>query len=229
MERLREYYDQRAPEFEGFYDKELGPAARQEVEGFVNPMLDALEGRRVLEVACGTGYWTARLARVARAVVATDASDQMLARARAKGLPTEKVRFVRADAYELGAAPGSFDGALAMFWLSHVPKARLEAFLEGLHAKLQPGAKVFMGDGVWVGNRGGLVSRPGTPDTFQSRTLKDGSVHSVLKNHYDAHGLCKLLSPFSDSLEVSVGPEGFWWVSYEVRRRNRLVDRGRDG
>lgn len=213
---LREYYGRRAPEFEGFYHRELDPESRREVDGFAAPMNQALRDRRVLEVACGTGYWTARAARVARHVVATDASPEMLALARRKRLPADKVDFLRADAYALEGVPVAFDAALANFWLSHVPKARVGEFLRGLHAKLEPDGVVFMADGVFVGNRGGLIRYPGGEDTFQVRRLADGSVHKVLKNHYDAEHLRALFDPLAENLEMHVGARGFWWVRYEV-------------
>src|SRR5919202_5925225 len=131
---LRRYYDQRAPEYEQIYvprDRqhgfELGELARH--------LRDALRGRTVLEVACGTGYWTACAAGVAKAVTATDASLAMLTHAREKTLP-RNVTLLVGDAYDLRRVPGEFDAALAMFWLSHVPRARLRAFLDGLNARL---------------------------------------------------------------------------------------------
>ena len=75
---LRRYYDQRAPEYEQIYlprdeqhGRELGELSRE--------LRDAVRGRRVLEVACGTGYWTTCAAGVALRVTATDASLAMLA------------------------------------------------------------------------------------------------------------------------------------------------------
>src|SRR5919202_6089464 len=145
---LRRYYDQRAPEYEQIYvprDRqhgfELGELARQ--------LRDALRGRSVLEVACGTGYWTACAAGVAKAVTATDASLAMLTHAREKVLP-QNITFLVADAYDLRHTPGDFDGALAMFWLSHVPRTRLRRFLDAFHARLQPGAIVFLADNVYL-------------------------------------------------------------------------------
>src|SRR5437868_4253517 len=73
---LRRYYDQRAPEYEQIYlprddehGRELGELARE--------LRAAAAARRVLEVACGTGYWTACAAQVASMITATDASRPM--------------------------------------------------------------------------------------------------------------------------------------------------------
>jgi SAM-dependent methyltransferase len=173
-------------------------------------------GRRALEVACGTGYWTAVAAQVAQHVVAIDVSPEVLQIARRKGLPRDRVRFIEADAYALEGVPGTFDAGLANFWLSHVPKSRIDEFVRGFHDRLGAGAIVFMADNVYVPGIGGeLITRPGSEDTFKVRRLADGSAHEVLKNYYDEEHLRRILESRSRDLDVHVGT-CFWWVRYVV-------------
>ena len=99
----------------GHWRRELALAMRQ-----------ALRGRRVLEIACGTGVWTRLIVDVAASVLATDASPRILARAKklvchGKEIPVGRMRFLLLDAYDLGSAPGEFDAALAINWFQHVP------------------------------------------------------------------------------------------------------------
>jgi SAM-dependent methyltransferase len=209
---LRRYYDQRAPEYEEIYTprdsahgRELGELSRA--------LRETLRDRRVLEVACGTGYWTAAAARVAREVVATDASLSMLGEARDKGLPPT-VHFREADAYDLASAGEGFDGALAMFWLSHVPRGRLAEFLRGLEARLAPGARVFFADNVHVSGVGGQLTDPdANGDTFKLRRLADGSRHRVLKNYFSEEELRALFAPRAEDLVLWRG-EWFWSAAY---------------
>src|SRR5690348_12005201 len=181
---MQEYYSRRAPEYEAIYT-ETDPARKPELEQLTEAMRAALSGRRVLEVACGTGYWTSMLAGHATYISATDISPEMLKLAAQKGLPPEQARFSNSDAYDLCWLPGEFDGGLANFWLSHVPRARLHEFLAGFHAKLSPGARVFMADNVYVEGVGGeLVQKPGEADTYKRRQLQDGTTYDVLKNYF---------------------------------------------
>jgi SAM-dependent methyltransferase len=208
---LRRYYDQRAPDYEQIYrprddvhGRELGELARE--------LREALRDRSVLEIACGTGFWTAAAATVAREVVATDASPAMLAEARAK-VPAANVRFAEADAYALDSVGGQYDGALAMFWLSHVPRARLRPFLGGLQRRLAPGAVVFLADNVFVPGLGGELTPPDEAgDTFKLRSLADGSRHRVLKNYFRPSELVDLLGP---AAQVRFGSL-FWTARYVV-------------
>jgi len=227
---MREYYDRRAPIYEAIYGRD-DPEAQRELIAITDRLRALAAGRRVLEVACGTGYWTRRYASVAASVLAIDAAPAMLVEARAKRLPAH-VRFESGDAYRLddvtgpggGTAPGPagataptpFDVAVANFWLSHVPRDRIEAFLTGLNGRLAPGATVFMADNVLVPGLGGeLVTHPDRPDTFKVRTLPDGSTHEVLKNYYDAGELRAILAPHAGRLDVIVGTR-YWWVEYET-------------
>jgi SAM-dependent methyltransferase len=216
MSILREYYQRRAPEYEQVYYRD--DRVRQgELETIAAAMSQALAGRRVLEIACGTGYWTERLAPVARHIVATDVAPGMLALAQAKGLAPDRVDFLHGDAYALDRVPGMFDAALAMFWFSHVPRGRIAAFLDGLNARLGPGAVVFLGDNAYLPGVGGdLVTTPGSEDTFKLRHLQDGSRYEVLKNYYDRRQLREIFAPRARGLDVRVGT-CYWWVTYRVR------------
>ena len=211
---LRRYYDQRAPEYEQIYlprDKQHG----RELGELSRELRDALRGRRVLEVACGTGYWTACAAGVAVRVTATDASLAMLAEAREKSLPAN-VELLARDAYDLHDLPADFDGGLAMFWLSHVPRARLRAFLDGFHARLGPGAVVYLADNVYLPGLGGELLPPDAAgDTYKLRRLSDGGRHRVLKNYFSTEELRTLLAPGTSDLVVRAG-SCFWSARYRV-------------
>jgi SAM-dependent methyltransferase len=216
-QNLRRYYDQRAPEYEQIYlprdqqhARELGELSRE--------LREAVRERRVLEVACGTGYWTACAAGVALRVTATDASLAMLTEAREKSLPAN-VELLARDGYDLHDLPADFDAGLAMFWLSHVPRARLRAFLDGFHARLGAGAVVYLADNVYVPGLGGeLLPADAAGDTYKLRRLSDGGRHRVLKNYFSSEELRSLLAPGTSDLVVRSGKH-FWSATYRTGPR----------
>lgn len=75
--------------------------------------LSVLAGRRygrVLEIGCGTGQFTERLAPLSDRVVALDIAPNAIERARARGLPAESVEFRVANVMEFDArADGPWD------------------------------------------------------------------------------------------------------------------------
>lgn len=140
---MRAYYGERAPLMR--YDG-LQASTASVLDDYAAYVATKLRGRRVLEVACGTGFWTHKLAEHAEQVLATDAVPNMLREAQARTYARANVRFALADAFELEQVPGGWNGGFHMQWFSHVPRARIATFLSGFHRRLQPGAVVVFGD-----------------------------------------------------------------------------------
>ena len=179
--RMAAYYARRAAEYERIYARPERQDDLRAIEAWLAPVF---AGRRVLEIACGTGWWTAHGARDAARWLATDLNPETMALARAKPAMPRAVAFREMDAYAFeGLAGESFDAAFAGFWWSHVPRPRLGAWLQALHAQLEPGAVVVMLDNRYVdGSSTPISRRDAEGNTYQARPLDDGSVHEVLKN-----------------------------------------------
>lgn len=212
---LLDYYARRAQEYEHVYQK---PERQQKLALLKAYLIKLLAGRDVLEVACGTGYWTAFLAPFTRSMLATDAAAEVLDVARAKAYPPGRVRFEKADAYALDAVTGDFNGGLAGFWWSHIQKIRRADFLKGFHGRLQPGAMVVFIDNQYVeGSNTPISGADEDGNTYQDRRLADGSHHRVLKNF-----------PTEAELRDMVGEVGvdvrfvdftyYWCLSYTLNR-----------
>jgi demethylmenaquinone methyltransferase/2-methoxy-6-polyprenyl-1,4-benzoquinol methylase len=176
---MRAYYAARAPIYDEVY---LRPERRADLDELKRRIPAWFSGRNVLEVACGTGYWTQFIAPVTAGMTATDAVAEPLALARRRP-GRAQVRFVQADAFALPVLPGRVDAAFAGLWVSHVPIERRRGFLDGLHGRLLTGARV-----VWIDNteaqceRLPIAERDAAGNTYQRRVLPDGTTHRVLKN-----------------------------------------------
>lgn len=183
VQAMQRYYIERAAYYERVYHRPHRQADLRALEAW---LAETCRGRRVLEVAAGTGWWTAHGALHAQDWLATDINGEPWAVAQAKTLPPA-VRFAPLDAYAIDNAEGlagqRFDAAFAGCWWSHVPLARLPAFLAALHRRLQPGARVVFLDNRYVpGDSTPLSREDADGNTYQLRTLDDGSTHEVLKN-----------------------------------------------
>ena len=208
---LAEHYAQRAAEFETIY-KRRDDARQAELDAIIADLETIFHGRRILKVACGTGYWTQFAARTAAWITALDAVAEMLDQARTKNLTN--VDFSRGDAYRLDQLQGVFDGGLAMFWLSHVPLSRLTEFLDGFHARLTSGAPVYFADNAYRGDCGGeLVRRGGHADTYKNREMPDGSRQLIIKNYFTEARLVEIFRSTADDFKVRSG-EYYWIATY---------------
>ncbi|MGG1553944.1 methyltransferase domain-containing protein [Paenibacillus ferrarius] len=213
---MQTYYGARAAEYERIYHRE--DAGYQRELALVADVIRAqARGKRVLEIACGTGYWSQIAAETAAALTGLDVRPEVLDIARAKPWPAGAPTFTLGDAYDLAAVPGSFDFCLANFWFSHIPRNRIDSFLQGLHQRLGSGAQIVLADNVYVPGRGGeLITRPDSEDTYKRRELADGSVHEVLKNYFAYEELADIFKPVSEDLQIFVG-SSIWYVSYTVK------------
>lgn len=208
MDKLADYYARRAPEYERFYDK---PERQADLTVLRERVARLFAGRRVLEVACGTGYWTAAIAPHAREVTALDVNEQVLALAREKPLPAGKVEFLSADAYALPDFGRRHDSLFAAFWWSHVPRARLDHFLGGCVRAAAPGAMLAFLDGRFVeGSSTPIARRDAEGNSYQARRLNDGSEHEVLKNYPAESELIQRASHFGWGAHVELLP--YHWL-----------------
>lgn len=209
---LTRYYAQRAREYERIYDR---PERQRDLEWLKQTLPATFAGRRMLEVACGTGYWTQFLVREASAIVGIDVNDETLAIARGKGLPAGKVVFRVADAYAPPDDLGEFDGAFAGFWWSHVPMRERTRFFQGLDRRLEPGAKVALLDNLYVdGSSTPISRRDAEGNSYQARRLEDGSEHEVLKNFPSAAELVADIAGIGHNPRFTA-LQYYWLFTYE--------------
>lgn len=94
-------------------------------------------GRRVLDVACGEGYGSAALARLAAHVTGVDVSDAAVAHARAAYADRANLEFVAASCTELPLPDASFDTVVSFETIEHITGQ--EAFLDQVARVLKPG------------------------------------------------------------------------------------------
>jgi demethylmenaquinone methyltransferase/2-methoxy-6-polyprenyl-1,4-benzoquinol methylase len=207
------YYGRRAGEYERIYEL---PAWQPALAELRRRVAARFAGRRVFEVACGTGYWTAELARVAARVHATDVNDATLALARARPWPRGNVTLERRDAYARSPSGPGFDGGLAGFWLSHVDVARMGEFLDAFHSHLVPGAVVLAFDERDRPGRPPLETRVDTAgNRYEARTLDNGERYEIVKNFIDAARLRAALGRRARHLAYDE-LRGLWAAAWDV-------------
>ncbi|CAI8907551.1 MULTISPECIES: class I SAM-dependent methyltransferase [Bacillus] len=210
------YYSNRAKEYETVYDRD--DAVRQAEQFILQQKLKELfREKEILEVACGTGYWTQYVVEVAAYITAIDYSEEVLDVEKAKELPKERVSFHKGDAFELGRFQKTFQGAYANFWFSHIAKEEVTNFLEQFHKVLEKGAMICFADNMYNEGIGGqLLYKDGDENTYKVRSLASGEHYEIIKNYYTKEELIATFELFAIDLEVHMG-ECFWWITYTVK------------
>lgn len=209
---MKEYYAARAKEYDKIYSKPERQADLRLIETWLP---QNYIGKHVLEIAAGTGYWTQFIAPVAASLVALDASAETFEVARNR-VSEKHVQWLIGDAYEIPMPDPLFDASFAGFWFSHVPKSRRREFLIGLNRVLQKGAKVIFLDNSYVqGSSTPLTESDDEGNTYQHRTLADGSLHSVLKNFPTESELIESIDGLGAHPAYRTW-QHFWAFEYEV-------------
>ena len=211
---LIEYYARRANEYERIY-------AKPERQADLSILHDWLQAKcalhDVLEVACGTGYWTEAIAATAHSVTAVDINREVLEIARAKSFPRRNVSFEQLDVYQLALNSNHFTAGLAAFWWSHIPKAKVKMFLQQFHQNLSTDALVVFVDNRYVEDSSRPISRRDDEgNSYQLRTLDDGSRHEVLKNFPTETELRNVVEEFGRDIEYRA-LDYYWGLAYRLK------------
>jgi len=148
-EEIRAYWSKRAETF----DQSPGHRIRtsKEKSAWVEVMVEGLgpgEGRKVLELAFGTGEVTGVLLEAGYEVTGLDLSEAMLFRAKAKHAGKSNARLFLGDAEETREPDSHYDAVASrhLVWTLTDPD---RAFMEWRRV-LKPGGRVIVIDGDWV-------------------------------------------------------------------------------
>jgi ubiquinone/menaquinone biosynthesis C-methylase UbiE len=139
------------------YEKRMGQFRDLAKEdGEILCALKLAPGARVLEIGTGTGHFARAAASAGHKVVAVDVSEMMLAyaggAAKARGLTME---LVHGGFLTFEGAAGSFDGAVTVVALHHLPDMWKAVALGNLRRVLKVGGRLVLRDVVFAFGRGG--------------------------------------------------------------------------
>jgi SAM-dependent methyltransferase len=212
---LAAYYTARA----GTYEQEVygRPERQADLAVLKERVREAVHGQRVLEIACGTGYWTGLLAQSAAAVLATEINPAMIEVAQAKALPADKVGFALANAFDLQIEEGAFPVCFAAFWWSHVQRQDQAGFLARLRSKLGKDTLLILMDDVYVEAGNEPIARTDLEgNTYQIHTLASGGRHEVLKNFPTDSALRKKMGPHVKDIRIA-RLEHYWMLTGRLK------------
>jgi len=222
-----DYYRARAGEYDewwfrqGRYDRGSEFNARWHSEtGAVEAALDAWIARRrprsVLELACGTGLFTRRIAPRVASVTAVDASPEVLAINRAR-MSAANVNYVEADLFEWRPHE-RYDAVFFSFWLSHVPDSRFASFWSSVAAALAPEGAAYLIDSAFdPTSTAKNHDVPGREAGVVTRKLNDGREFRIVKVFWEPQSLAARVEQLHWSATLAQTPNYF--IHGEARPR----------
>lgn len=199
---LVSYYKDRANEYDQVYQN---PDEQDDLSAARTLFQRIFSNKSILEIACGTGYWTEHISKTASSLLATDINQSVIEIAKTRPFKNN-VTFEVADMYSLN--PGKkFDGMFGGFILSHIPTQEIDRFLGRVKEYLViNGDIVFMDSNPTDGtnhDKKRITKTDHYGNTYQTRNLGNGTIHEVLKNFPTQEFLVEKLSGIATEISYT--------------------------
>ena len=184
------YYDERASEYEEAYVLGTGTASIADPEVFrreallLTQMVEHFARGRLVDLACGTGYWLPYYVAGCSSVTLIDQAPRMLQECRKKIASLDaldRIAIVQDDVLEHSFRPRAFDSALVGFLISHLTDEEEHQLFERLKTMLDTDGRFLIFDSAWSPER----ARFNRKTERQERRLNDGSRFEIYKRYID--------------------------------------------
>lgn len=210
LKQQKDYYIARANEYDewflrkGRYDrgKKLNALWFSEVQELKQKLKQFNPKGQVMEIACGTGWWTQELVKYADHITAVDAVKEVLAICKKK-IKVKKVTYIQKDIFSLKLQK-KFDVVFFSFWVSHVPPGLFESFWQLVHSWLKPDGRVF-----FIDNLKSSTHVTDYSSTTDLRKVKSGEEFLINKIFYKPEELDNRLKMLGWKIAVKHTPNYF--------------------
>jgi ubiquinone/menaquinone biosynthesis C-methylase UbiE len=208
---LEEYYRARAPEYEQIYYRD-NPVRRAEIDAEARRLAELVSGKTVLELACGTGYWTRVISQTAARITASDIAPEALVEGRKKQYGCD-VTFVEADMFAHDFGEACYDLVALGFWFSHHPRQEYDRLFDLLARPLKKDGQIWMIDNNPPAEGSAEMSCHVDEfgNNYKHRFLSDGRPFVILKNYFSRNDLEEILGRRFDLRSLVYG-QYYWSV-----------------
>lgn len=192
------------------------PDAMDDLDQIMDRLLELMSAQRVLELACGDGYWTDELAECAESVMATDINPSLLEMAKSRELPEDVVQFAVMDACE-PQIDGDFSACFAGFWWSHVKRQDQLDVLKRMRDVVGKDSLLMLIDNSFVETEKTTIARTDLDgNTYQIHALPNGERYEIVKNFPTDSTLRKRFSSILRDMRIQ-RYEHYWMLTGRFR------------
>ena len=215
---MLDYYNERATEYEEAYTLGTGTASIADPNVFTTEatLLAGIVRRfaqgRVMDLACGTGYWLPSYSAGASSISLFDQSEKMLEECRKKldrHDPGNRVVLIQGDFFEHEFAAAAYDCALVGFFLSHLTAPQERLVFAALRKMLVDSGRFLILDSAWSPERAKVNDKAGRQD----RRLNDGTRFEVYKRYFDRDDVLAWANAYGAQLRIEHFGTAFFAVT----------------
>jgi ubiquinone/menaquinone biosynthesis C-methylase UbiE len=198
--QLTQYYAVNADNYDQVYADE---ARFDDLDDLQEMVAELFQDHKVLELGCGTAYWTDLISETAESVYATDISQEMLDLAETRGLDEDVVTFGQLDAFNL---PDGMEGEYTAVFIGnlwrHVRREEQEKYLKTLRAKLGKDVLLVVLDESMVDGVTVIARTDAEGNTFEFLTADDGQRYEIMRNYMTDSTLRKRFANHAKQIRV---------------------------
>ena len=191
MKQQAEYYKKRANEYELIYQK---PERQDDLLKIEKYLGNQFQNKKIIEIACGTGFWTQKLARTCESILAIDINKSVIEIAQQKNYSKHNVKFEVQDLIQLGNRGQKLEGLFGGFIWSHIKKEEIQTFLTICLHQISHSSELIFIDNKYVAGSSTPISRMDERgNKFQKRVLRSGEEFEVVKNFPNRKEFAKMI------------------------------------
>lgn len=207
----QEYYKQRAGEYEKIYSK---PERQKDIAASAAILQQIFSNKNVREIACGTGFWTQRIAATASSIFATDINQTVLDIAQSKNYST-KVSFAVDDIFST-TYQTKYETLFGGFIWSHIKLEELEYFIDTVSQNVfTDGTLIFMDNNFIEASNTPISRKDSNGNTYQNRLLENGETYEVVKNFPSENFIRELLGNKTKNVQFT-SLQYFWILQFQL-------------
>lgn len=198
----------RAGEYDKVYSRD-NPGRQEELAELYSLSRGTLKGRHILDLACGTGFWTRLISEEAASIVGVDINQATLVEAEKKTYHCP-VRFIQADVFHTPFNAGEFDGLLLTYLLSHLKRQDIDPLAQKIRNIIKPGSPAFVCDNNLICEmKPDLIWDDDHINSYKIRRLENGNEYRILKNYFEKDELIEIFRTWGMIEKLSFGT--YYW------------------
>lgn len=216
------YYDERASEYEEAYVLGTGTASIPDPDVFrreasiLAGIVERFARGRIVDLACGTGYWLPYYSSRCSSLTLIDQSARMLDECRKKiGAldASDRATIAQGDVFNYQFGQRAYDSALVGFLLSHLTEAEERVLFDRLGGLLDADGQFLILDSAWSLER----ARVNAKIERQERRLNDGTRYEVYKRYLDRQDVLDWTTKYGVATSIEHFGTAFLAVSGRVQ------------
>ena len=215
MKNQAEYYRQRANEYELVYQKSERQSDLLKIEKYLEKQFI---DKQIIELGCGTGFWTEKLAKKCKSILAIDINKEVIEIALVKSYTRNIVEFAINDLTKLENRESKLEGLFGGFIWSHIKKEEIQDFMKICFSQIKEPCELIFIDNKYVEGSSTPINRVDeNGNQYQIRRLKSGKEYEIVKNFPDQKEFAKSINYELEEIEW-MELKYYWIVKIEKRK-----------